>query len=158
MIYRQNFNPLTALIGILILGAFIYGFTILAWGTFKLLMYVAPVFFIAAALINYKVYISLWQKIKTRFRTSFLSGITFILLLVVGFPLVSVYLFFKALLANKIEIMQKNFTSRTSESFADFEEVDRNSNAKETKIFIPRQAETRLNTGHIEDIDYEEEK
>ncbi len=158
MIYRQNINPLSAIIGLLIVIAFLYGFTILAWGAFKLLMYIAPVFFIAAALINHKVYISLWQKIVTRFKTSILSGITFILLLVVGFPIVSLYLFFKALLTNKLEVMQKNFHARSSESFADFEEVDRKSKAEETKIFIPRRTETRLNTGHVEDIDYEEEK
>lgn len=158
MIYRQNFNPLTLLIGLFLLIAFFYGLTILAWGAFKLLIYIAPVFFIAAAFINYRVYISLWKKIVTRFKSSILSGITFVLLLVVGFPLVSLYLFFKALLTNKIEKMQKNFNSRSSESFTNFEEVGKNTNARETKIFIPRQAETRLNTGHIEDIDFEEEK
>lgn len=158
MIYRQNINPFTALIGILLFFIFIYGIIYLAWGIFQLLMYIAPLFLIAAAFINYKVYISLWTTITEKFRTSFLSGISFILLLIVGFPVVSVYLFLKAVFIKKIENLFEHSQSRKSDMYTEFEEVTAQSKPKETKILISNGAEARLNTGHIEDIEFEEEK
>lgn len=158
MIYRQNINPFTALIGILLLFVFVYGAIYLAWGVFRLLMYIAPLFLIAALFINYRVYVSLWLTITGKFRRNFLSGISFLLLLIVGFPVVSAYLFLKAILTRKMEKMRERFETGTKNGYSRFEEVSAQPKAEETKIFISRQAEARLNTGYAEDIDFEEEK
>lgn len=90
----RKVNPLVML---LIVGVVIFALFTLAKVVFKLLYYVAPVLFIGAILINYKVVLGYGKWLVSTFKRSVPFGIIAVVLTFIGAPFVSLFLFLRAL-------------------------------------------------------------
>lgn len=115
-------NPFGFFVPLLILAIFFAALFFLAQGIFWLFSYIAPVFFIAALILDYKVIVGFFQFIWKLLKEKTLFGIAAILLTFFGYPFVSAYLFFKALSSRTIKNVQKKMETEQN-TFTEFEEV-----------------------------------
>lgn len=74
----------------------------IAQGIFTLLMWLAPVLLVATLIIDYKVVLNYGKWIIAKFSRSPLSGVTWSLITVFGFPIVIAFLLFKAITQKKL--------------------------------------------------------
>lgn len=98
-------NPIFAL---LFLVAIFLGIYWIAKGLFTILSWAFPVMIIATAFINYKVLIGYGKWILDSLRTNPLTGILAIVFSLFAYPLVGIYLLFKAVVSKKIESFEEN--------------------------------------------------
>ena len=102
------------------MGLGVFALFFIARGILTLLTWVSPLLLIATLVINRRVitdYIKwIWNKIKTRWPV----GILLAIFSIVGFPLVAAFLFFKALVKNKMDQLQPSDEEAT---FVPFEEL-----------------------------------
>ncbi len=90
----KKVNPLVILLGVVLLITVVY---LVAKAIFKLLYFVAPVLFIGALLINYKVVWGYGKWLVSTFKRNIVFGLLATLFTVIGSPFVSLFLFLRAL-------------------------------------------------------------
>ena len=116
--YRMNkINPLMAILSLALILVILFW---IAKSIFKLLSFVAPVVFIAALVINYRVVVSYGKWIGDTFSSNPIFGIAAVLFTIIGFPLVSMYLLLKAI-SSRGMMEQK---PRVKGEYIAYEEVD----------------------------------
>ncbi|MEM6319213.1 MAG: hypothetical protein AAF960_16190 [Bacteroidota bacterium] len=115
-----GFNILPALIfGIL----FLMGMFYLARFVFNILYYLSPVLLIITLIIDYKVVVNYGKWIMQVMGKNVLLGVGLALLTIVAFPVVSLFLFGKAMLKKKVKEMTQQFEEKTQGEYVEYEEV-----------------------------------
>lgn len=117
-------NPIMLLVG------FVFVVVLLFWvakSVLKLLSFVAPVVFLAALVINYKVVLGYGKWLIGSLKRNPIFGIAAILFSIVGFPVVSIFLLLRALatrgLANPMKDTAFTPYDEVQEDFLDLSEV-----------------------------------
>jgi len=122
--YRSSGNPLGMIIALLITAGIIYLLFVAVGLALKLLLYAAPVLFVATLIINYRVILDYAYGLVESFRRNWLSGLFRLALSLLAFPIVIAWLFFKALLFKKMKQQASNGPYRQSRYTAESEQVD----------------------------------
>ena len=122
--FQGGGNPLGSITSVLILVLFFVGLFFIARGIFYILSWLAPIFIIATLFIDYKVITGYLKWIGQMFKRNPFFGIGLVLLTVFGFPIVSGFLFGKAMFKRKISKVQQEVEMRQKGEFVDFEEMD----------------------------------
>ena len=116
-----GFNVIPAiLIGIFVLVALFY----IAKMAFTILMYLAPVLLIITLFIDYKVVLNYGKWVFAMMGRNPLMGVGLVLLSIVGAPVLSFFLFGKAMLKKKVKEMTQQFEEKTEGEFVEYEEVE----------------------------------
>ena len=115
------------LAGIILIGVFI-GLYWVARGIFSLLSFLAPVMLIITAILNYRVITGYAQWLWDNLKKEPLMGLLYVLLTVVGFPIVSAYLLFKAIAQHRRKKMKEQFNSHREReiSYTEYEILEDN--------------------------------
>jgi hypothetical protein len=92
-------------------------------GLFKILTFAAPVLIIAALLINYRTVLGFLKYLWNLLLRKPLMGILAIILSILGFALVSGFLFGKSILDRRIRLYQTELKKRTEGELVDYEEI-----------------------------------
>jgi hypothetical protein len=113
MIYKEfNFggksNPLGSFGAIIALTIFLVALFFIAKGIFTVLSWAAPVLLILTAVFDYTVITDYGKFIVNLFKQNPLWGILAAILTVVGFPIVSGFLFFRAYARKSLKSYQKS--------------------------------------------------
>ena len=148
-----GFNSGTSLIiGLL----FLFGLFFIARFIFNILYYVAPVFLIITLFMDYKVVLNYGKWIWSMMGKNPLLGVGLIILTIIGFPVVSLFLFGKAMLKKKLKNVQQQFEQKREGEFVDYEEIVPE---KDGWIELPpaplppqKQKQTRNNKNEYEDL------
>ncbi|MCB0662724.1 MAG: hypothetical protein KDC24_08290 [Saprospiraceae bacterium] len=117
-------NPFGSILSLLFMVLFFVGLFYLANFIFKILWWVAPVLLIVTLIIDYKVVTNYLKWVGSSFRRNWFFGILLGLFTVLGFPLVTAILFFKALFKRKVKQAQDEYEAQTKGTLIDYEEVD----------------------------------
>lgn len=113
-----SFGPIIALVLFFVLLYFI------AKGVFTILSWVAPVLLLATLVIDYKVVIDYFKFIGKLLKDNILLGLVALVLTVIGFPVVSGFLFFKALTRRTIKSKMEEVQKRREGEFVEYEEIE----------------------------------
>jgi len=117
----NNNNPLwSVLIGVFALVALYF----IARFIFRILYFLAPLFLIAALILDYKVVVNYGKWLVKLFKQNLIVGIGASLLTVFGFPLVSAYLAGRAFFNYRIKQVEKIHQQETDGEIVDFEELN----------------------------------
>ena len=123
--YRKvDVNPFNSILSILFLVAIFVGLYYVATGIFTLLSWLAPVMFLGALLINYKVVLNYGKWLFHTLKTNFIMGLGAVLLMIFGYPIIAGYLLLKAIVSRKLEKVQRDFEERSRTQYAEYEEAD----------------------------------
>lgn len=115
-----GFNILPVLIfGILFMVALFY----VAKVALAILWYLIPVLLIATLIIDHKVILDYGKWLFSMLGKNPLLGAGLVLLSIVGAPVVSLFLFGKAMLKKKVKQMTQQFETGKEEEFVEYEEV-----------------------------------
>lgn len=137
---RIDVNPLNALPAILILIAVFVALWFVAKSIFTLLAWVAPILLIAALVINHKVVVSYGTFLWNLLKKNPMMGIVGVLLSFFLFPVVSLFLFGKAMLYRKVDTLKKEFEAKhgggTEGEYTEYEEIELPK--EEKRIELPR--------------------
>jgi len=114
-------------------GAWILGlvgliafFFVLFWmlkGLFSILAFIAPVLLVITAIINYRVITGYVKMLWDVFNKNWMMGILGVILTVVGFPLISGFLFFQALVMRKVGSIQADIETKRKGEFVEYEDL-----------------------------------
>lgn len=115
---RSPFGGLFSLL--LIIGLFI-GVFWLASKALAMLSAIAPIMLIIAAVLNYSVIIDYGKFVYNRLKSNLVFGIILVLFTIIGFPLVSAFLLYKAW---KTRRFGKSEDGTNESVFQEFEEVE----------------------------------
>lgn len=119
-IYKlRKVNPFV--FGIMVIGVFFLSIWVLK-GILRLLTMAAPVLLIGAAIVNYRVILGYGKWLLDTLRSNPLLGVAAIFLSIVGFPLVSAYLFFKAIRTKEQNVDYKKLKAKGD--YTPYEEVE----------------------------------
>jgi uncharacterized BrkB/YihY/UPF0761 family membrane protein len=132
MIYKEfNFggksNPLGSFGAIIILTIFLIALYFIAKGIFTVLTWAAPVLLILAIVFDYTVITDYGKFIINLFKQKPLYGIIASILSIVGFPIVSGFLFFRAYARKSMKSYQKSKEPK----FDEYEEITKKSTEEE---------------------------
>lgn len=119
----RNSSPLGSfgpIIGLVLLFVLLY---FVAKGVFTILSWVAPLLLIATAIIDYKVILDYGKFIFKLLKDNPIMGIVGIVLTVVGFPVVSGFLFFRALARRTIKSKVEQIKQQREGEYTEYEEV-----------------------------------
>ncbi|RLD21063.1 MAG: hypothetical protein DRI69_04980 [Bacteroidetes bacterium] len=119
---ENRFQPgFSSVIGFLVAVGFFILLFFMMRGIFTILAWAAPFLLIAAVLINYHTIINFGKWLYRLIRGNPIVGIVAVVLCVFGFPVVSGFLFGKALLDRKMQrlLEEKN----PQDEFIDYEEI-----------------------------------
>ena len=131
--------------GLIFLVLFFVMLFFLAKGIFTILSWAAPVLIIAALLINYQTVLGFLKYLWKLLLRKPLAGILAIILSVLGFPIVSGFLFGKAILDRRVKRIQSEIRRHHEGELVDYEEV-REGDAEVLDINTLPPAEKRRNT------------
>jgi len=124
---KIDVNPFKSITSILFLVLIFVGLYFVAKSVFWVLSWLAPVFLILTLIIDYKVVINYGKWILKMLKSNILMGIGAVLLTVFGFPVVSGFLFGKALLSKKIKETLGQFEEKANpnpkDEFVAYEEI-----------------------------------
>ena len=121
---RVDVNPLNSIFSILVLVLGLAALYFIAKGIFTILAWLAPVFLILAAIIDYKVILNYGKWLINLLKKNPLYGIGGILLTIIGFPVVSGFLLAKAWLSRKINKMNEQYGGEVnSGEYAEYEDL-----------------------------------
>lgn len=112
------------IIALLITAGIIYLLFMAVGLAFKLLLYAAPVLFVATLIINYRVVVDYFNGLVESFRRHWFSGLFRLSISLLAFPIVIAWLFFKALLFKKMAQKVNNGPHRRAPFSQDSEQVD----------------------------------
>jgi hypothetical protein len=115
MFQRININPLSLILGFVFIGLFIMAAFYIAQGIFTILMWLAPVLLVATLILDYKVVLNYGKWVLAKFSRSPLSGVTWSLITVFGFPVVIAFLLFKAITQRKLAEQHAQWEERNGE-------------------------------------------
>jgi hypothetical protein len=132
-IFEKRYNASNAIVGILFLIAVLFVLFWLAKSVFTILAWLAPALFIAALIINYRSVLNYGKWLLNQLKSNPLNGILFSILTVVGFPVVALLLFGRALLTKKMKALEKSYIEQREGVYVDYEIVDEN----ETVLHLP---------------------
>ena len=128
MNYRKNLdmreNPFGALIGILVFVLGMIGLFYLARFLFRLLYLLSPILLIATLILDYRVVWGYIRWLSQLLKQNTALGIAAILLTFFGFPVVTAFLFGKALLGSRARKIQRERQEEKPGEYIDFEEID----------------------------------
>jgi predicted membrane protein len=124
MIYKEfNFggksNPLGSFGAIVVLTILLVALFFIAKGIFTILTWASPVLLILTAIFDYTVITDYGKFIWNLLRTQPLWGIVAVILTIIGFPIVTGFLFFKAYARKSL----KNYQKSQEPKYANYEEV-----------------------------------
>ncbi len=122
-----NRNPFSFIWGLVVAVIFFVLFFFLLKIVFKILWWAAIPMFIASLFIDSSAFTGLFGTVKKAFQRSPLYGVLFAVLLLVLFPLTSLYLLGMALFRKKVKDVRHNFERQQPNyegDLIDFEEVD----------------------------------
>lgn len=136
----QQISSLNPLFSVLIFLAVVIGIFFAAQFIYKILLWASPVLLLLTFLFDYRIPINFVKLLIAFTRQNLIAGIFFIVLSVIFFPVISLFLLFKAMFNKKV----KKFTDQVThenESFVPYEEVE-----DEPLITVPRKdTEKRYN-------------
>ena len=141
-------SPFGGVIALLLFAGLIFLLFYMVKGVFSILSFLAPILFILALVFNRHVVFDygkmLWHKLKTDTP----KGLLYTLLSIVGFPVVSAFLFFKAFITQKVKKM-----SKTEEEYDDYEEVVEEEDFLELpELEKPKQGKTQREDNSYDDL------
>jgi len=117
----SKISPFLALVSfIAVMVALFY----LAKGVFWILGFIAPVLLIATFFINRQVIFDYGKTLIKLVKTNPFVGIAGIVLSFIAFPLVSAFLFGKAMLLKKVDSLRDGMRQKEDEEFTEYEEVE----------------------------------
>jgi predicted membrane protein len=124
MIYKEfnlggKQNPLGSFGVVIMLIVFLVAMFFIAKGIFTVLSWVAPLLLILTAVFDYTVIIDYGKFLLKLLKENLLFGIIGIILTIIGFPIVSGFLFFKAYARKKL----KDYTKQQQPKYVDYEEI-----------------------------------
>lgn len=123
-IFEKRYNSSNAIVGILFLLAVLFVLFWLAKSVFTILAWLAPALFIAALIIDYRSVLNYGKWLLNQLKNNTLNGIVFSILTVVGFPVVALLLFGRALLTKKMKALEKSYIEQREGAYVDYEIVD----------------------------------
>ncbi|NBB88654.1 MAG: hypothetical protein GVX96_02555 [Bacteroidetes bacterium] len=104
MIYRnREVGSFSLIIGLLLFAAFMIGIFYLIKGLYAIMLYIAPILAISILFIDYKTYVAYGKWLKRKFQRDILSGISWTLVSIVGFPFVLFILLYRAVFLKGIQ-------------------------------------------------------
>ncbi len=123
MIRRRGYefntqNTLVSLLGMVL------AFIVLIWvvkGLFSLLSIVAPILLIITLFINHRIVLNYGKWLLNLLKNNVLVGVAVTLLSVVGFPVVSLLLFSRAILQRKVKNLEQEMRARQERAYSDYE-------------------------------------
>ena len=121
---RIDVNPGNSLGGIILLVLLFVGLYFIAKGIFSLLSWLAPVFLIATAFINYKVILNYGLWVINLLKKNTLMGVGMVLLTIFGYPVIAGFLFAKALLNRKVDQITQKQEEQKHGELIDYEEIE----------------------------------
>ncbi len=104
-----QFNSRNTIWSAIVAILFFVALFFVAQGIFRLLSYISPFLLIATLIINYRVVVDYGRWLVELFQRNPLGGLLGAIFTIIGFPVVSAYLFGKALLMRKINKMGEQF-------------------------------------------------
>ena len=126
MTNRKNIeiNSGNSLVGILMLVVVFVALYFIASSIFTLLSWLAPVLLIITAILDHKIILNYGKWLLKLLKDNVLMGIGAVLLTIIGFPVVSGFLFVKALLYRKVNKLNEEVKRRQQGEFIEYEEID----------------------------------
>jgi hypothetical protein len=121
--FRQ-ISPLYLLAGLAFIVLLFAGLFFVAQGIFLILMYLTPVFLIATLLLDYKVLINYGKWLVQKFSQNALSGISWSLITLFGFPVVSAILCFRAWSSYQLKNTKTDDHEAQQGEYIDYEIVE----------------------------------
>lgn len=141
---RTAYFKFDSFAAILLLVLFFVALFFLISGILKILAYIAPLFLIAAFIIDRNVVIGYGKWLLNMIKRKPLTGIAATLLTAFGYMVVFPFLFAKALFKKKIKKMTRQFEEQasggrrpTKDEYVDYEEVGSETNEEKT-LELPR--------------------
>lgn len=124
--FEKKSSGTNTIVGVIFLVAVLFLLFWLAKSIFTILAWIAPALLIAAVIIDYQSVIGYgkWLLHNLRYRT--LNGIIYTLLTIVGFPVVSFFLFGKALLKKKMKTLEKAQVQQREGIYTEYEIMEEN--------------------------------
>lgn len=102
----------------------VIGLFFIARGIFTILSWAAPVLFILTLILRYQVVVGYLKMLWGLLKENPLIGLVAIVLTVVGFPIVALVLFGKAMMDRKVDQMAKDEREAVEGKLIDYEIVD----------------------------------
>ncbi len=127
MLNQKKTINISPLVGLLMLGLFLFLMYLLFQGIYRLAYIAMPVLAIAALVIDYKVYVSYGKTLIKQFQKSWIWGIISVGLTVMLMPLVVLYLFSKSIMTRFVLKGVKNhpmFQEQKEGDYLDYVEVE----------------------------------
>jgi len=125
MTYRRvdinPFNSITSLLGLILFFVVLY---YIAKGFFFILGLITPGLLIGAAILNWQVYPDYLKWLWSLLKSNPIMGIIAAILSVVGLPVVSGFLFFKALFRYRMKKAGNLAEERREQEYVDYEEIE----------------------------------
>lgn len=119
--FTQRF--IAGLVLFIVIGLFFY----LSWQLYKLLYLLSPLFIALALIFHSPVVGNHIKSIGSRFQNSVIGGMLNVLVQIIGLPIVTIGLAFKAWAYKKFGHLQRQMNAQTTEeSYTPFEEVQLN--------------------------------
>lgn len=131
-------NPLGPVGGIIFLLLILVGLYFIAKGIFSLLYWAAPVLILATLVIDYKTILGYFQFIGRMLKSNTVVGILMILLTVFAYPIVSGFLFAKAVTKRYIK---KKIAEKEQVKYAEYEDVTETEDAEFLELPDPPEYE-----------------
>lgn len=127
IMYREfrvggNNSPFGFIGPILILAVFFAALFFIARGLYILFRFVAPVLFILTLVLDYKVVINFFKTVRDMYRKNWVVALVATILGIVMYPVVTGYLFFKALGSRNMKKFNKK-TVKDQNTFTEYEEI-----------------------------------
>lgn len=122
----QSRGPLGGILGLVVLVAIVYVLFKMVSGVFSILGFLAPILLIIALILNRNVVFDYVRNIINIAKKDLPKGLIYGGLSVIGWPVVSAYLFFKAFTTSKIKKAVDNRAKqrREEEQYTQYEEVE----------------------------------
>jgi len=122
---RYRRSPMAGIIGVAVILGIMYLLFLTVKGVWAILSLIAPILFIATLFINRHVAIDYGKMLLNKIKTDTPRGLIYTLLSVLGFPVVSGFLFIKAMSLRKIDQMRggDGRPKRKEDKYDDYEEV-----------------------------------
>jgi predicted membrane protein len=133
---EQGFNiRMNGIVGIVFMVLVFVALFFIAKGIFTVLAWLAPALIIGALLIHYRTVLNYLRFIFSLLQRNLFAGILVIILSVIGFPILSGFLFGKAILDRKVKKLHQAHEARQEAEYVEFEEVIRHE--EEKKLDLP---------------------
>ena len=142
---QTDFNPLNSIIGIAIFVFILAALYFLARAVFRLLYFIAPVLLIITLVIDYKVVVNYGKWIIRMLRENTVVGVIALLITVFAFPVVSTFLFGKAMLGRQIGKMERTMREKQDGEYVEYEELE-----LDDRIELPKPEEREKEKGDHE--------